>query len=331
MTIRAPLSTRVGTRGPPVSLLTWTTSAGALQRTFVLRQLDWPNPAPKRPDLTLRTWTQGLPPGVIANPVPTPIRQLDWPNPQPKKPFLDNLGWEFWQQIPQPATSAPFVRTDWPNPLRRAARADLLTWTDGFPFGAINLSPRAKDWPNPVRAKAPTQVWLQTQLPMFPTPFAPAQWPNPTVKAVSFERTWTQGLPPGSLAATTTLPPHTYDWPNPALPEPSYDLRGWSQSLRLSARLVTVPDVLGETESAAQADIAADELVPVALPADYSDTVAAGLVMSQSPAGGNLVELNTSVSYVISLGPRPVGLPKFYRRYRGYDARVQRGDRKPRR
>jgi beta-lactam-binding protein with PASTA domain len=98
----------------------------------------------------------------------------------------------------------------------------------------------------------------------------------------------------------------------------------------IAAVVFTVPDVVGETSSQALTDIENAGLEGSSS-TDYSNTVAVGLVISQSPAAGSIVAVASTVTYVVSLGVRPQGPPKLYRRYRGYDAVVQRGDRKPRR
>ncbi len=96
------------------------------------------------------------------------------------------------------------------------------------------------------------------------------------------------------------------------------------------APLVVVPNVVGETEAAADADITAASLVPALDSSRYDPLTAAGIVLSQYPGAGTSHERHSTVSYVLSLGPKPQGRPKFYRHYRGYDARVKRGDRKGR-
>jgi len=69
--------------------------------------------------------------------------------------------------------------------------------------------------------------------------------------------------------------------------------------------LVTVPEVVGATQSAAEAAITAAALVSSVTTA-YSDTITAGIVISQSPVGGAEVAENSTVSLVVSAGPAPV-------------------------
>ncbi|MHC4500464.1 MAG: PASTA domain-containing protein, partial [Planctomycetota bacterium] len=66
-----------------------------------------------------------------------------------------------------------------------------------------------------------------------------------------------------------------------------------------------VPDVVGQTKTAAVAAIGAiDDLVPV-LSYSHDNTVPAGQVISQDPVGGTSVDVGSSVELVVSLG-RPV-------------------------
>lgn len=72
-----------------------------------------------------------------------------------------------------------------------------------------------------------------------------------------------------------------------------------------AAAQVAVPNVVGETQAAATTDITNAGLVLGTVTTQYSDSVAAGLVISQSPVGGTLVSLGSSISIVVSLGPQP--------------------------
>ncbi|MHC4619015.1 MAG: PASTA domain-containing protein [Planctomycetota bacterium] len=67
-------------------------------------------------------------------------------------------------------------------------------------------------------------------------------------------------------------------------------------------RAVTVPVVGGMTEADANSRITADGLKVGAVTYKYSDTVAAGIVMSQNPAGGTTVPEGSYVDLVVSLG-----------------------------
>ena len=67
---------------------------------------------------------------------------------------------------------------------------------------------------------------------------------------------------------------------------------------------VTVPNVVGLAQAAAESAITGAGLVPVVSTA-YSATVPAGNVISQNPSGGASVGLGSSVSLVVSLGAAP--------------------------
>jgi eukaryotic-like serine/threonine-protein kinase len=71
---------------------------------------------------------------------------------------------------------------------------------------------------------------------------------------------------------------------------------------------VTVPNVIGTSESVAEGKLRADGLVPVASQA-ASPTFAAGAVISTKPAAGSVVGRGTHVSVVVSTGPASVGVP----------------------
>jgi hypothetical protein len=65
---------------------------------------------------------------------------------------------------------------------------------------------------------------------------------------------------------------------------------------------VIVPTVVGMSQSGAQSAITASGLIVGVISQLYSDTVAAGNVISQSPIGGSSAAPGSSVSLVISLG-----------------------------
>ncbi|MCX5633430.1 MAG: M6 family metalloprotease domain-containing protein [Phycisphaerae bacterium] len=66
----------------------------------------------------------------------------------------------------------------------------------------------------------------------------------------------------------------------------------------------TVPDVVGQTQAAAATAITGAGLVVGTVTQAYSDTVAAGLVISQYPAGETIVLIGSAVDIIISLGPQ---------------------------
>jgi serine/threonine-protein kinase len=72
--------------------------------------------------------------------------------------------------------------------------------------------------------------------------------------------------------------------------------------------LVEVPDVVGKQASEASAEIQGVGLA-VQTSEEFSETVARGLVIRQSPQGGVSIEAGSSVSLVISKGPDVVTVP----------------------
>lgn len=69
--------------------------------------------------------------------------------------------------------------------------------------------------------------------------------------------------------------------------------------------LVPVPDVVGETQAAGTATLEGDLFV-VAVATAYSSTVAAGLIISTSPAAGVEAVEGSTVTITVSLGEAPV-------------------------
>lgn len=74
--------------------------------------------------------------------------------------------------------------------------------------------------------------------------------------------------------------------------------------------LVTVPGIVGMSESAAEAQIEDSGLSVGRVTTSESDTVSAGLVISQSPTEGTQTERGTSINFVVSSGkPTPSPSP----------------------
>jgi beta-lactam-binding protein with PASTA domain len=67
---------------------------------------------------------------------------------------------------------------------------------------------------------------------------------------------------------------------------------------------VAVPDVVGETQAAGTATLEGDGFV-VAVETAYSSLVAAGLIISQAPAGGASAASGSVVTITVSLGEAP--------------------------
>ena len=76
-------------------------------------------------------------------------------------------------------------------------------------------------------------------------------------------------------------------------------------SLGQEPQPATVPNIVGLSQSAAQSAITAAGLSVGSVTSDYSNTVAANLVMSQSPAAQSSVPPGSAVNFVLSLGPAP--------------------------
>lgn len=72
---------------------------------------------------------------------------------------------------------------------------------------------------------------------------------------------------------------------------------------------VSTPDVVGLTQAAAENDILAASLTVGTVTSASSDTVANGLIISQSPAALALVAPGSTVNLVISSGPATIAVP----------------------
>jgi serine/threonine-protein kinase len=75
---------------------------------------------------------------------------------------------------------------------------------------------------------------------------------------------------------------------------------------------VKVPSVLGEDQATAQSELTDAGLVVASVSQEYSDTVAAGLVISQSIAGGKTVAYGTEVTLTVSLGAQAASPTEYY-------------------
>ena len=73
--------------------------------------------------------------------------------------------------------------------------------------------------------------------------------------------------------------------------------------------IVTVPSVEGSSQATAESAITAAGLSVGNVTTTSSDTVAAGNVISQTPAGGSNAEEGTSVDLVVSTGPALIAVP----------------------
>lgn len=75
----------------------------------------------------------------------------------------------------------------------------------------------------------------------------------------------------------------------------------WAGAWGQLAPLVEVPDVLGETEADGTTALEAEGFV-VQVVSEYSDSVAVGLIMAQSPSGGSDAPEGSTVVITVSLG-----------------------------
>ena len=74
-------------------------------------------------------------------------------------------------------------------------------------------------------------------------------------------------------------------------------------------RKVPVPDVTGMTRPEAKAALEEENLELGAVSSEYSDTVAEGDVISQSPEAGERIQPGSTVDIVVSDGPEPTVVP----------------------
>lgn len=78
----------------------------------------------------------------------------------------------------------------------------------------------------------------------------------------------------------------------------------WLYSGISASAPVTVPDVVGQTQAAGTATLEGDGFV-VSVATAYSNVVAAGLIISQVPAGGGSAVSGSTVTITVSLGDAP--------------------------
>jgi hypothetical protein len=87
--------------------------------------------------------------------------------------------------------------------------------------------------------------------------------------------------------------------------------------------LVTVQDVVGQSQAAGTALLVGDGFV-VSVSTEYSSTVQAGFIISQSPTGGSSAPFGSAVAIVVSLGEaaRNTGAGRSSRRKRRYEVEI---------
>jgi kumamolisin len=90
----------------------------------------------------------------------------------------------------------------------------------------------------------------------------------------------------------------------------TYQPSSVTTSVTINAAPVSVPNVVGDTQSAATTAIKGAGLVVGTVTTQSSSTVPAGDVISQSPLAGASVAPATAVNLVVSSGPAPTGKPE---------------------
>ena len=113
-------------------------------------------------------------------------------------------------------------------------------------------------------------------------------------KKISSEFTYDDSVPSGQVIKTTPE----------ANAEATEDTEIVMQVSK-GAEKKTVPNVVGQKDADAQNAINSAGLSVGTVTYDYSDTVAQGIVISQSVDGGKKVDAGTTVNLVISNGPEP--------------------------
>jgi hypothetical protein len=93
------------------------------------------------------------------------------------------------------------------------------------------------------------------------------------------------------------------------------DTGSWLTSWSLA--LTTIPDVVGDAQAAGTTELQNAGFV-VAVREEHSNTVAAGLIISQSPSGGSQALQGSTVTITVSLGERDDGAGSKRRRRRLY-------------
>jgi RHS repeat-associated protein len=119
------------------------------------------------------------------------------------------------------------------------------------------------------------------------------------------------GLTVGNItqAHSATVPAGNVISQSPAGGSTAYEGSYVDLTVSLGPVMVSVPNVAGMTQAAAQSAITAIGLTVGAVTQDHSLIVPAGSVMSQSPVGGASVPQGSAVDIVVSTGPGMVSVP----------------------
>lgn len=102
----------------------------------------------------------------------------------------------------------------------------------------------------------------------------------------------------------------------------SFDSQSFDETSFLlgEAVLVEVPDVVSQSQASGTSELEGEGFV-VAVQTAYSDTVASGDIISQSPTAGSEAAEGSTVTITVSLGPepestqKPAGRPRRHRRF----------------
>ena len=114
------------------------------------------------------------------------------------------------------------------------------------------------------------------------------------------------GSPSINAGNQTYLPPGlTVDLNGNARVQGGQVDQGAYEGVGLPPAVVLVPNVVTQTQSAAQSMITSAGLVVGTMSQAYSSTVAAGRVISQNPVGGSTAVVGAAVNLTISQGPAP--------------------------
>lgn len=183
------------------------------------------------------------------------------------------------------------------------AYPNLLVTTLAPPSATIPLPLSAVrwDWPAPQAKSAwridqPMQraVWLDP-VPQVQRLDASAPWVKYRNQVDAYPNMLVLGINPNATPLTL----------NQSAPPPKFAVQVDAYpNLQTLLSQITVPNVVGETQAQATADLNVLGLIASIL-TDYSDTVPAGLVISQAPAAGSIVLTGDVVSITLSLGARP--------------------------
>ena len=112
-----------------------------------------------------------------------------------------------------------------------------------------------------------------------------------------------------TLEASNTVPPGHIIRQSPAAGTQAVTGTAVNLVVSEAAGTVLVPSLVGQSLADAEAALSSAGLAAGGVTEEYSNTVTAGHVVSQTPAGGEQVPPGTVVDLVVSKGPQPVTVP----------------------